>query len=427
MSSAFAAVDVIIAKRDGHALSDAQIDWVVDAYTKGVVADEQMSALAMAILLRGMTGAEIARWTAAMIASGERLDLSAVTRPTADKHSTGGVGDKITLPLTPLVAACGAAVPQLSGRGLGHTGGTLDKLESIPGWRATLSNEEFRRQLQEVGAVICAAGAGLAPADRKLYALRDVTGTVEAIPLIASSIMSKKIAEGTGALVLDVKVGSGAFMKNVDTARELARTMVELGKASGVRTVALLTDMSTPLGLAVGNAIEVAESLEVLAGGGPADVVELTLALAREMLDAAGLTGADPAKALESGAAMDSWRAMIRAQGGDPDAPLPQARHREVLLAPSDGVVAAVDAYDIGVAAWRLGAGRARKEDPVSFGAGVLLKVRPGDRVTAGQPLLELRTDAEERIAAARELADRAIRIADAAPQRSPLVLDRIA
>jgi thymidine phosphorylase len=425
--SEFAAVDVIATKRDGRALSDAQIDWVVDAYTRGVVADEQMSALAMAILLRGMTPAEIARWTSAMIASGERLDLSAVSRPTVDKHSTGGVGDKITLPLTPLVAACGAAVPQLSGRGLGHTGGTLDKLESIPGWRATLSNEEFVRQLQQVGAVICAAGEGLAPADRKLYALRDVTGTVEAIPLIASSIMSKKIAEGTGALVLDVKVGSGAFMKDVDRARELARTMVQLGTAHGVRTVALLTDMSTPLGLAVGNAVEVAESLEVLAGGGPADVVELTLALAREMLDAAGLTATDPAKALESGAAMDSWRAMIRAQGGDPDAPLPQARETEVVSAETDGVVAAVDAYGIGIAAWRLGAGRARKEDPVSFGAGVLLKVRPGDPVTRGQPLLELRTDEGSRMATARDAAGHAVSVAQAAPDRRPIVIDRIA
>jgi thymidine phosphorylase len=423
----FAAVDVIVAKRDGHVLTDAQIDWVVDAYTRGVVADEQMSALAMAILLRGMTPAEIARWTAAMIASGERLDLSGVGRPTADKHSTGGVGDKITLPLTPLVAACGAAVPQLSGRGLGHTGGTLDKLESIPGWRANLTNDEFRAQLRDVGAVICAAGDGLAPADRKLYALRDVTGTVEAIPLIASSIMSKKIAEGTGALVLDVKVGSGAFMKDVGRARELARTMVELGTAHGVRTVALLTDMSTPLGLAVGNAVEVAESLEVLAGGGPADVRELTLALAREMLDAAGLTGADPVKTLDSGAAMDSWRAMIRAQGGDPDAPLPQARETEVVRAGRDGVVAAVDAYGVGIAAWRLGAGRARKEDPVSFGAGVLLKVRPGDRVTKGQPLLELRTDEGSRITTARDAADQAVVIADAAPESPRLLLDRIA
>ncbi|AEV88647.1 pyrimidine-nucleoside phosphorylase [Actinoplanes sp. SE50] len=424
--SGITAVDVIRAKRDGRALSDAQIDWVVDAYTRGVVADEQMSALAMAILLRGMTAAEIARWTAAMIASGERLDLSPVSRPTADKHSTGGVGDKITLPLTPLVAACGVAVPQLSGRGLGHTGGTLDKLESIPGWRARLGNDEFIGQLRDIGAVICAAGEGLAPADRKLYALRDVTGTVEAIPLIASSIMSKKIAEGTGALVLDVKVGSGAFMKDLASAQELARTMVQLGKDSGVTTVALLTDMSTPLGLAVGNANEVAESVEVLAGGGPSDVVELTLALAREMLSAAGVD-ADPEKMLASGAAMDSWRAMIRAQGGDPDAPLPGPRHTEVLRAAADGVVTTMDAYGIGVAAWRLGAGRARKEDPVSFGAGVQLKVKPGDRVKAGDVLLELRTDDEGRIPAARADAQAAIMIGTDAPASAGLLLDRIA
>jgi thymidine phosphorylase len=424
--SEFAAVDIIRTKRDGGRLSDAQIDWVVDAYTRGVVADEQMSALAMAILLRGMTPAEIARWTAAMIASGERLDLSAVTRPTADKHSTGGVGDKITLPLTPLVAACGVAVPQLSGRGLGHTGGTLDKLESIPGWRAARTNDEFKRQLQDVGAVICAAGSGLAPADRKLYALRDVTGTVEAVPLIASSIMSKKIAEGTGALVLDVKVGSGAFMKDLDAARELARTMVRLGTDSGVTTVALLTDMNTPLGRAVGNAVEVAESLEVLAGGGPADVVELTLALAREMLAAAGVE-ADPAGVLASGAAMDTWQRMIRAQGGDPHAPLPVAHENEVVRAEAGGVVTAVDAYGIGAAAWRLGAGRARKEDPVSFGAGVLVKVRPGDRVRAGDVLLELRTDDPGRIPAAREAAAGAVLVGDMAPGPVPLVLDRIA
>jgi thymidine phosphorylase len=425
--SGFAAVDVIRAKRDGGVLSDAQIDWVVDAYTRGSVADEQMAALAMAILLRGMTGAEIARWTAAMIASGERLDLSAVARPTVDKHSTGGVGDKITLPLTPLVAACGAAVPQLSGRGLGHTGGTLDKLESIPGWRASLSNAEFVAQLRDVGAVICAAGDGLAPADRKLYALRDVTGTVESIPLIASSIMSKKIAEGTGALVLDVKVGSGAFMKDVAQARELARTMVELGRAHGVATIALLTEMSTPLGLAVGNAVEVAESLDVLAGGGPADVRELTLALAREMLAVAGLPDADPSKALDGGAAMDSWRAMIVAQGGDPDAPLPTARETEVVRAQADGVVASVDAYRIGVAAWRLGAGRARKEDPVSAGAGIVLRARPGDRVHAGDPLFELRTDDVSLVGAALAAADGAVVVADAAPALPPLLIDRIA
>src|SRR5580765_5983291 len=301
MSEAFDAVDVIIAKRGKGELSDAQIDWVIDAYTRGAVADEQMSSLAMAILLNGMNRREISRWTGAMIASGERMDFSGLSRPTADKHSTGGVGDKITLPLAPLVAACGVAVPQLSGRGLGHTGGTLDKLESIPGWRAAMSNEAMMQQLEDVGAVICAAGAGLAPADKKLYALRDVTGTVEAIPLIASSIMSKKIAEGTGALVLDVKVGTGAFMTTVDEARELARTMVALGTESGVRTTALLTRMDTPLGLTAGNALEVRESVEVLAGGGPEDVVELTLALAREMLACAGRADVDPAEALKDG------------------------------------------------------------------------------------------------------------------------------
>jgi thymidine phosphorylase len=422
----FAAVEVIAAKRDGRTLSDAQIDWVVDAYTRAVVADEQMSALAMAILLNGMTDAEVARWTAAMIASGERLDLSTVPRPTVDKHSTGGVGDKITLPLTPLVAACGAAVPQLSGRGLGHTGGTLDKLETIPGFRVALTNRQFLGQLREVGAAVCAAGDGLAPADRKLYALRDVTATVEAIPLIASSIMCKKIAEGTASLVLDVKVGSGAFMKSLDDARELARTMVELGAAHAVNTVALLTDMSTPLGRAVGNAVEVEESLEVLAGGGPSDVVELTLALAREMLACAGLSDVDPATVLASGKAMDSWRAMVKAQGGQPDAPLAQASEREQVRAEKAGYVSAVDAMAIGLAAWRLGAGRARKEDPVSAAAGVMLHRKPGDRVRAGDVLFELRTDDAARIPAALAAARSAVRISRAAPRRVPLVIDRV-
>jgi thymidine phosphorylase len=423
----FAAVDVIATKRDGRQLSDEQIDWVIDAYTRGVVADEQMSALAMAILLRGMTDAEVARWTAAMVASGERLDLSGVDRPTVDKHSTGGVGDKITLPLTPLVAACGAAVPQLSGRGLGHTGGTLDKLESIPGFRVTLTNRQFVRQLRTVGAAICAAGEGLAPADRKLYALRDVTATVESIPLIASSIMSKKIAEGTSALVLDVKVGSGAFMKSLDDARELARTMVDIGTAQGVRTVALLTDMSTPLGYAIGNAVEVAESVEVLAGGGPPDVVELVLTLAREMLACVGLSHVDPAEVLASGKAMDTWRAMVRAQGGDPDAPLPVARERELVRATKTGYVTAVDAYAMGVAAWRLGAGRARKEDPVSPTAGVVLYRRPGDRVRPGDVLYELRADDASRIPAAAEVAATAVTIGRSAPPPAPLVLGRVA
>ncbi|GGK30803.1 thymidine phosphorylase [Pilimelia terevasa] len=421
-----AAVDVIRAKRDGAVLTDAQIDWVVDGYTRGAVAEEQMAALAMAILLRGFTPGELRRWTAAMIASGTRLDLSGVGRPTVDKHSTGGVGDKITLPLAPLVAACGAAVPQLSGRGLGHTGGTLDKLESIPGWRAAVPAEAFLAQLRDVGAVVCAAGERLCPADRKLYALRDVTGTVESVPLIASSIMSKKIAEGAGALVLDVKVGSGAFMRERADARALARTMVDLGTAAGVTTVALLTDMSTPLGHAVGNALEVAESVEVLAGGGPADVVALTLALAREMLDAAGLLDADPAAALRDGRAMDRWRRLVRAQGGDPDAPLPRAPHVAHVRADTDGVVGAVDAAGIGRAAWQLGAGRARREDPVSPAAGVLLRRRPGDRVRAGDVLAELHADDPARFAGPAGWVAEAVRVGPTAPPPAPLVLERI-
>jgi len=429
MPEAFDAVDVIVAKRDRRELSDAQIRWVIDAYTRGVVAEEQMSALAMAVLLNGMTRREIATWTAAMIASGERMDFSSLQRPTADKHSTGGVGDMITLPLAPLVAVFGVAVPQLSGRGLGHTGGTLDKLESIPGWRAALSNDEMLAQLDGVGAVICAAGSGLAPADKKLYALRDVTGTVEAIPLIASSIMSKKIAEGTGALVLDVKVGSGAFMKNLDRARELAETMVDLGTDAGVRTVALLTAMVTPLGQAAGNAIEVSQALDVLAGGGPGDVVELTVALAQEMLAAAGRGGQDVAAALTDGRAMDAWRAMIAAQGGDPDATLPVARHTETVVAPTSGVLSRLDAYAVGVAAWRLGAGRARKEDPVQVGAGVVMHAKPGDPVRAGEPLLTLHTDTPERFERAIEALDGEWEIAPAGTsiETGPLILDRVA
>jgi thymidine phosphorylase len=423
------AVDVIRTKRDRAELSGAQIDWVVDAYTRGVVADEQMSALAMAILLNGMSRREIARWTAAMVASGDRMDWSAVGRPTTDKHSTGGVGDKITLPLAPTVAACGAAVPQLSGRGLGHTGGTLDKLESIPGWRAALTPDEMLDQLRSVGAMVCAATADLAPADKKLYALRDVTGTVEAIPLIASSIMSKKIAEGTGALVLDVKVGSGAFMKDVESARELAQTMVGLGDDAGVRTVALLTNMETPLGLTAGNALEVRESVEVLSGGGPEDVVELTVTLAREMLAAAGLDGTrDPADALADGSAMDVWRAMIRAQGGDPDAPLPTAPDQHTVLAPASGVLTRLDALAVGVAAWRLGAGRARKEDPVQAAAGVELHVKPGALVRAGEPLVTLYTDEPERLERAQQALEDAFEIAPpgARPDLPALVIERI-
>jgi len=428
VTESYDAVDVIIAKRNRLELSDGQIDWVIDAYTRGAVADEQMSSLAMAILLNGMNRREISRWTAAMIASGERMDYSSLSRPTADKHSTGGVGDKITLPLAPLVAACGVAVPQLSGRGLAHTGGTLDKLESIPGWRAALSKDEMMRQLEEVGAVICAAGDRLAPADKKLYSLRDVTGTVEAIPLIASSIMSKKIAEGTRALVLDVKVGSGAFMKDVDSARELARTMVGLGQGAGVQTVALLTNMQTPLGLTAGNALEVRESVEVLAGGGPPDVVELTLVLAREMLAAAGRAGVDPADALRDGRAMDVWRRMVAAQGGDPSAPLPVARETHQILAPGTGVLTQLDALKVGTAAWRLGAGRARKEDVVQAGAGIEMHAKPGAVLRAGDPLMTLHTDTPARFDRAIEALDGAYFIApeDSRPDLLPLVIDRI-
>jgi thymidine phosphorylase len=418
-------VDLIRAKRDGGRLAGPDIDWLMAAYTGGQIADEQMSALLMAIFFRGLDPAELRTWTAAMIASGERLDLSAVAAPTVDKHSTGGVGDKVSLILAPLVASCGAAVPQLSGRGLGHTGGTLDKLESIPGWRAQLDNAEIVSVLRATGCVICAAGAGLAPADRRLYALRDVTGTVESIPLIASSIMSKKIAEGTSALVLDVKVGSGAFMKQIDAARELARTMVGLGAAAGVRTSALLTRMDTPLGRTAGNALEVEESVATLRGEGPADLVEVTLALAREMLALAGIE-ADPAAALADGRALARYQEMIAAQGGDPAAPLPVAPQRTIVTAAESGYLRGLDALAVGVAAWRLGAGRARKEDAVSASAGVICLAKPGDQVTAGQPLLELRADDQARFGRALEALDGAIRIGPRPPEPQPAVLERI-
>ena len=428
MVEPFSAVDVIIAKRQKQQLSKPQIDWVIDAYTRGAVADEQMAALAMAILLNGMNQQEIVQWTNAMINSGERMDFSDIKIPTVDKHSTGGVGDKITLPLAPLVAACGAAVPQLSGRGLGHTGGTLDKMESIKGWRADLTNDEMHAILHDVGAVICAAGPGLAPADKKLYALRDVTGTVEAIPLIASSIMSKKIAEGASGLILDVKTGNGAFMSDPAMARELAQTMVNLGKDAGVNTRALITAMDVPLGLAVGNALEVQESIEILQGGGPADVRELTLTLAREMLEIVGIT-TDPQEKLDNGQAFDAWKAMVAAQGGDNDAPLPTAKFEHTITASEDGTVTSMNALAVGVAAWRLGAGRARKEDQVSAGAGIKLHKKPGDRVIQGEPLLTMFTDQDARF----ELAEQALAqspITIGAPTeimtQLPLIIERI-
>jgi thymidine phosphorylase len=425
----FDTVDLIRLKRDRGLLSTAQIEWLTDAYTRGYVADEQMAAFAMAVFLNGMDRREIRDLTRAMIETGERMSFDGLGRPTADKHSTGGVGDKITLPLVPLVASFGVAVPQLSGRGLGHTGGTLDKLESIPGWRAGLTTAELFAQLEGVGGAICAAGADLAPADKKLYALRDITGTVEAIPLIASSIMSKKIAEGTGALVLDVKFGSGAFMGELDRARELARTMVELGTDSGVATTALLTNMNVPLGRAIGNANEVRESVDVLAGGGPADIIELTVALAREMLAAVGRPDEDVAGALASGRAMDVWREMIRAQDGDPDAPLPTARESMTVVAERSGVLVEQHALPFGVAAWRLGAGRARQQDPVHHAAGIDLHAKPGDTVSEGQPLFTLSADDPARFARALEALEGAYRIGDSgeAPQvGGPLIAERI-
>ncbi|THG36402.1 thymidine phosphorylase [Glaciibacter flavus] len=426
---AFDVVDLIRVKRDRGELSTEQIDWLIDAYTRGYVADEQMSAMTMAIFLNGMERREIRDLTMAMIASGERMSFAGLGKPTSDKHSTGGVGDKITLPLMPLVAVFGVAVPQLSGRGLGHTGGTLDKLESIPGWRASLSPEEMFDQLRDVGGVICAAGSGLAPADGKLYALRDITGTVEAIPLIASSIMSKKIAEGTGALVLDVKFGSGAFLQDIERSRELARTMVELGTDAGVATSALLTNMNVPLGLAIGNANEVRESVEVLGGGGPSDVRALTIALAREMLTLAGKPDVDVEAALDDGRAMDKWREVIRAQGGDPDAALPVAKETHVVAAERDGVLVEQQALPFGIAAWRLGAGRARKQDPVQHAAGIDLHAKPGDAVTAGQPLFTLSADEPERFVRALEALEGSYRVGDAGEpvqDGGPLIADRI-
>jgi thymidine phosphorylase len=420
------AVDVIRTKRDGGRLSDEQIRWLMRSYVAGEIPDEQVAALLMAVVWRGMEPAELVTWTAEIIASGERLDLSSVGRPTVDKHSTGGVGDKTSLPLTAMIAASGAAMPQLSGRGLGHTGGTLDKMESIAGWRPELSPEAFLNTLRDVGGVICAAGPGLAPADRKLYALRDVTATVESIPLIAASIMSKKIAEGTESLVLDVKTGSGAFMKSLDDARRLAETMVEIGTANGVRTTALITDMSTPLGRSAGNAVEVAESLEVLRGGGPADLVEVTVALAREMAALAGLD-TDPAATLTDRSALAKWAEIVRAQGGDPDAALPEATERVVVPAPASGYLQRLDAYRLGVAAWRLGAGRSRKEDPVSATAGLVWHATVGDEVALGEPLLTLHVDDAARVDRALEALDGAFDIGAEPPPPRTLVIERIA
>jgi len=426
----FDAPTVIKTKRDGGRLSDAAIDWVIDAYTHGRVAEEQMSALLMAIFLRGMDYGETARWTAAMVASGERLDFTDLRsrgKPlaTVDKHSTGGVGDKITLPLVPVVAACGGAVPQAAGRGLGHTGGTLDKLESVAGFTANLSNQQVRQQLCDIGVAIFAAGL-LAPADAKLYALRDITGTVESLPLIASSVMSKKLAEGAGALVLDVKVGSGALLQSEAHCRELARTMVRLGTAHQVPTRALLTDMNSPLGAAVGNALEVAEALEVLAGGGPPDVVELTVRLAVEMLEIARIDGCDPAQTLRDGTAMDRFRALVAAQGGDLSVPLPIGACSETVTASRGGTMGDIDAMAVGTTVWRLGAGRSRPGERVQPGAGVRIHRPPGEPVAVGEPLFTLYTDTPERFGAAMAALDGGWSVGDTPPVPRPLIIDRI-
>ncbi len=426
MVEKFDVVDVIRTKRDGGELSTDQINWVIDAYTRGAVGDEQMAALNMAIFIRDMNRREIADWTQAMINSGERMDFSSLSKPTTDKHSTGGVGDKVTLPLGPLVSSYGVAVPQLSGRGLGHTGGTLDKLEAIPGWKADVTNARMLEILEDSGAVVAAAGAGLAPADKKIYALRDITATVDCVPLIASSIMSKKIAEGTASLVLDVKVGTGAFMKNLDMARTLAQTMVDLGHDAGVNTRALLTDMNTPLGKKIGNGLEVEESVEILAGGGPTDLIEITCELARNMLDMCGIHDADVEEALQDGRAMDSWRKMIRAQGGDPDAPLARAPHTHEVVAEADGYLQNLDALALGVGSWRLGAGRARKEDPVQLTAGIEIHADLGQKVTKGQKLLTLHTETPDRFERALESIVPGIVIGDQPAEKRRIILDRI-
>lgn len=426
MLEPFDTVQLIQIKRDKGTLTGEQIRWLVDAYTRGVVASEQMSAMLMAVFLNGMTGEETYALMMAMVDSGERMSFTTLGKPTTDKHSTGGVGDKITLPLTPLVASFGVAVPQLSGRGLGHTGGTLDKLESIKGWRANLANDEMFKQLQNVGGVVCAAGSGLAPADGKMYSLRDVTGTVASIPLIASSIMSKKIAEGTDSLVLDVKFGSGAFMREINDARELAKLMVKLGKDAGLNMTAFLTDMNVPLGYAIGNANEVQESLEVLNGGGPADVVELTVTFAREMLALAGMHNVDVEEHLRNGKAMDSWNAMIEAQGGDVNFQSPVSNERYTVYAANDGYVTRQDALSFGVAAWRLGAGRTRKEDVIDHSAGIMLHVKYGDKVQIGEPLYTMHASDGAKFARALESLEGALLVESNQPAVSELIMQEI-
>ncbi len=417
--------DLIYTKRDGGILSEEQIRWFIDKFTKNEIPDEQAGSFLMTVFFRGLNKEELNIWTDAMIKSGEKLDLSTVGKPTVDKHSTGGVGDKISLPLCPLVASFGAAVPQLSGRGLGTFGGTLDKMESVSGFNISLTNEQMIKQLKDVGVFITAAGVGLAPADRKMYSFRDVIGAVECIPLIASSIMSKKIAEGTQSLVLDVKAGRGAFMKDFAKAKQLAETMVEIGNNAGVKTVALITQMETPLGNAVGNALEVSESIDVLNGKGPSDVIEITLALAKEMLNLAGINK-DPAEGLKNGSAFNVWKNMIKAQGGNPDAEIPVAKKKEYILANESGYITDLNAYSIGLSAWRLGAGRAKKEDAVSKTAGIICLAKEGTFVEKDQPVLELHIDDETRITSAKEALLDAFEIGPEPKEKRKIVLERI-
>ncbi|HEX9978746.1 MAG TPA: thymidine phosphorylase [Acidimicrobiia bacterium] len=427
------AVELIERKRDGGALTTDEIAWLISEYTADRIPDYQMSAMLMAVFLKGLDQDELGAWTAVMLHSGEVLDFSDVGAPVIDKHSTGGVGDKVSIPLAPMVAACGVAIPMLSGRGLGHTGGTLDKLETIPGFRTDLDPTEFGRLLRRHGLVLAGASEGIAPADRRIYALRDATGTVPSIPLIASSIMSKKLAEGIDGLVLDVKVGRGAFKRELDDARTLARTMVNIGTAYGITAVAFITDMNQPLGREVGNASEVVESIAVLKGGGPADLVEIVFLLGAEMLVLGGVAAnAEVARdrlaaAVSSGAALEKFVEVIGAQGGDPrvveDTSLfPAAAGEHVITAPRAGVVTRCDALDLGVAAMRLGAGRATKEDAIDPGVGITVEAKVGVQVEAGDALARLHFDDAGRLAEATALAERAFEIGDG-PAKSPLLL----
>ncbi len=424
------AVDLIQKKRDGGHLTAEEIRWLVDGFTQDTLPEYQVAAFLMAVYFRGMTPDELAPLTDAMLRSGEVMDFSDIPGRKVDKHSTGGVGDKISLPLAPIVAACGVRVPMVSGRGLGHTGGTLDKLEAIPGFSTQQTAGRFRELVATLGCGLIGQTAEIAPADKRLYAMRDVTATVESIPLIASSIMSKKLAEGIDALVLDVKVGNGAFMRTPELARELATTMAGIGKRMGKDVTAFLTDMNQPLGRMIGNALEVRETIEILRGGGPADVRELTLILAEEMLRLGGVAPENAKAALDDGRALARFREIVAAQGGDPrvvDEPdrLPTAPHVESYLATQSGFVTEMATRDIGVAAICLGAGRNTKEDLIDPAVGFEMNVRLGDRVEAGQPLLFIH-HAGRGVDAARALLDTAFTLGETPPAPLPLILERI-